>query len=146
MLGTAHALNAEALHDGQGRPVGRRPSFIYCGDNGREVLARIYDEVEARDRDAWRTVGAAEDTEAYPVLGEACMTNDKRPGRVVRGEDGRLVCRAEGTERQDAAPMVTGDATVDAAYANALQITDARERAYAIREIEDQNAWRARYT
>jgi hypothetical protein len=71
------------------------------------------------------------------------MTNDKRPGRVVRGEDGRLVCRAEGTERQD---MMTGDATFDAAYANALQITDARERAYAIREIEDQNAWRARYT
>ena len=144
MLGTAHALNAEALHDGQGRPVGRRPSFIYCGDNGREVLARIYDEVEARDRDAWRTVGAAEDTEAYPVLGEACMTNDKRRGRVVQGEDGRLVCRTEGTERQGASCMVTGDATVDAAYANALRITDPRERAYAIREIEDQNAWRAR--
>ncbi len=38
----------------------------------------------------------------------------------------------------------TGDVAFDQAMTDALQITDAKARAYAIRELEDCNAWRKR--
>jgi hypothetical protein len=108
----------------------RRPGFT------RDALNRIeaaYQEVEQRDSVAWmgdRWGGK---------VGAECTINGA-PGhlKMVRGE---LQCVPD-DDAQDAMPPETGIPELDAAYARAHAITDATERAYELRRLDDENAWR----
>jgi hypothetical protein len=120
--------------------MGHKPGFVCSSDaawlDAKETAYREYDE---RMANAWKT-----DAASYGAAkeGTACMTDDKRPGTLVRGSDGHLVCQANA--RQDAAPAFTptGDVAYDNAMAAALAITDEREREYELCRLRDENAWR----
>jgi hypothetical protein len=130
----------DAMHDA----APRRPGF------SRDALDRIeqaYREVELRDAEAWRHLSSAGETHDGPKAGDQCTVREGAgrygiegsPGRL-REIDGRLVCVS--TDHHDAMPEPTGNAQLDAAYLRAHAITDATERAYEMRRLDDENAWR----
>jgi hypothetical protein len=116
--------------------MSHKPRFVSSTDaaalDAKEAAYREYDE---RMANAWKTDSASKE-------GTACMTDDKRAGTLVRNSDGRLVCRPNAPK--DAAPPFTptGDVAYDNAMTAALALTDARARAYALRDVEDTFAWR----
>jgi hypothetical protein len=115
--------NADAY--AMSRPGPRYPTVRTTRDVAREVA---YQDSEQAARDAWRT-GPPKPLPAgaYPAegakVGDVCTINGQ-PGRLC-DRDGGLVCVPDDDDTDDAA-------------------TDARERAYAQRALEDENAWRGR--
>jgi hypothetical protein len=108
------------------RPGPRYPTQRTTADVMREVA---YQDSEQAAQDAWRT-GPPKPLPAgaYPSngakVGDICTINGA-PGHL-RDRDGGLVCVPDDDDTGDA---MTGDA---------------RERAYAQRALEDENAWRGR--
>ena len=99
------------------------------------------------DAEAWRHLRSAGETRDAAKAGDACTVREGSgrygvegsPGRL-REVNGRLVCVSN--DHHDAMPEPTGNAQLDAAYLRAHAITDAVERAYEMRRLDDENAWR----
>jgi hypothetical protein len=111
------------------------------------VLRQAYADAERADAEAWRHLSSAGETHDGPKAGDQCTVREGAgrygvegsPGRL-REVDGRLVCVS--TDHHDSMPEPTGNAQLDAAYLRAHAITDATERAYEMRRLDDENAWR----
>jgi hypothetical protein len=124
--------------------IPRRPGFTR---DALDAIEAAYQEVELRDSEAWRHLASHGATSDGPRAGDECTVREGggkygvegSPGRL-REIDGKLVCVS--TDHHDAMPEPTGDAQLDAAYARAFAITDAVERAYEMRRLDDENAWR----
>ena len=111
------------------------------------ALRQAYADAERTDAEAWRHLRSAGETRDAAKAGDACTVREGSgrygvegsPGRL-REVNGRLVCVSN--DHHDAMPEPTGNAQLDAAYLRAHAITDAVERAYEMRRLDDENAWR----
>jgi hypothetical protein len=110
-------------------------------------LQEAYRDAERADAERWRYLRSAGETRDAAKAGDACTVREGggrfgvegSPGRL-REIDGKLTCVSN--DHHDAMPEPTGNAQVDAAYLRAFAIVDDTERAYEMRRLDDENAWR----